>query len=251
MPIEAQAKLLRVLQTKEVTPLGSTQPYTVDVRIVCATHQDLAAMQAEGRFRGDLYARLNEYNVTLPPLSQRKEDIYALCIEFLRLHKRPDLELTVPYMTGVLHYDFPYNVRELEALIKRGIALVDGDQLGAAHLSAEIHERMRDYGRRQGHGFDPHAHRPPLQRGPSSSWVPPPPSALLDSQSFDPDSSTRAAAIPSAIANYVPAEDELRQLLAATGGNVAAVGRHYGKERMQVHRWMRKYNIDPNEYRPL
>ena len=251
MPIEAQAKLLRVLQTKEVTPLGSTQPYTVDVRIVCATHQDLSAMQTTGKFRGDLYARLNEYNVTLPPLRERKEDIYALCVEFLRLHKRPDLELSVPYMTGILHYDFPYNVRELEALIKRGIALAEGGQLGAAHLSAEIHERMRAYGRKQGQGYDPHAHRPPLSRPPAPSWAPPPnpPSQESPVISSMPESSTGAANIPQAVAAYVPSEDELRRLLSKTGGNVAAVGRHYGKERMQVHRWMKRYEIDPNEYR--
>ncbi|MEM9697004.1 MAG: sigma 54-interacting transcriptional regulator, partial [Myxococcota bacterium] len=147
MPLEAQAKLLRVLQTKEVTPLGATTPEQVDVRIVCATHQNLGAMQQEGRFRGDLYARLNEYSVTLPPLRDRKEDIYGLCREFLRIHRRPDLTLSVPYITGLLHYDFPYNVRELEALIKRGIALTEKGELDAEHLSEQIHTKMRNYGK--------------------------------------------------------------------------------------------------------
>ncbi len=251
MPFEAQAKLLRVLQTKEVLPLGATTPDSVDVRIVCATHRDLGTMQAEGQFRGDLFARLNEYSVTLPPLRRRKEDIYALCIEFLRLHKRPDLELTVPYMTGILHYDFPYNIRELEALIKRGIALADGGALGAAHLSAEIHEKMRDYGRRQAES-GPLRMPPPaiMQRPPAPSWQPPPPSSQHD-HAFDASGvpSTSAAAIPQAVSAYMPSEDELRRILAVTGGNVAAVGRHYGKERMQVHRWMRRYNINPDEYR--
>jgi transcriptional regulator with GAF, ATPase, and Fis domain len=253
LPLEAQAKLLRVLQTKEVLPLGATTPETVDVRIVCATHRNLTAMQAAGTFRGDLFARLNEYSVTLPSLRQRKEDIYALCLEFLRLHKRPDLELTVPYMTGLLHYDFPYNVRELEALIKRGIALADGASLGAAHLSAEVHQRMRSYGRRQADAVA--ALVPPATpRPPAPSWQPPPPSSMV----FEPppetmapiDPATGLANIPRAISNYVPSEQELRHLLAACGGNIAAVGRHYGKERMQVHRWMKRYNIDPDDYRP-
>jgi transcriptional regulator with GAF, ATPase, and Fis domain len=246
MPLEAQAKLLRVLQTKEVLPLGATTPEQVDVRIVCATHRDLSAMQTQGKFRGDLFARLNEYAVTLPPLRARKEDVYALCVEFLRQHKRPDLRLSVPYMTGLLHYDFPYNVRELEALIKRGIALAEGGALGAAHLSAEIHAKMRAYGRREGMSSEePSTFRPsklPSQRPPSPSWTPQP-------VEFEPESYTASAALPRAMASYVPSEQELRGLLAATGGNVAAVGRHFGKERMQVHRWMRKYNIDPNEYR--
>ncbi|MBW2459167.1 MAG: sigma 54-interacting transcriptional regulator [Deltaproteobacteria bacterium] len=247
MPLEAQAKLLRVLQTKEVMPLGATAPEQVDVRIVCATHQDLNAMLAARSFRGDLFARLNEYAITLPPLRERKEDIYALCLEFLRLHKRPDLVLTVPYMTGLLHWHFPYNVRELEALIKRGIALCEGSSLDSAHLSAEVHNVMQHYGRAA--GATPTGAPPeplPQQRPPSPSWHPP----AHAEPAAAPESSTAAAAIPQAVGAQVPGEDELRRVLAATGGNVAAVGRHYGKERMQVHRWMRKYNIDPNEYRP-
>ncbi len=247
LPLEAQAKLLRVLQTKEVLPLGATSPETVDVRILCATHRDLGAMQLEQTFRGDLYARLNEYSVTLPPLRTRKEDVYALCLEFLRLHKRPDMELTVPYMTGILHYDFPYNVRELEALIKRGIALADDSTLGAAHLSAEVHEKMRDYGRRQGSDSAPLTSPPMHQRPPAPSWQPPPLPRDPKPQGVAP--STRSAVIPNAVVAYVPTEEELRRVLGATGGNVAAVGRHFGKERMQVHRWMKKLGIDPDAYR--
>ena len=250
MPLEAQSKLLRVLQTKEVTPLGATTPETVDVRIVCATHQDLGQMQLDGRFRGDLFARLNEYSVTLPPLRERKEDIYALCLEFLRLHKRPDLQLTVPYMTGLLHYHFPYNVRELEALIKRGIALAETRNLEAGHLSAEIHTQMRSYGRRPGHPYHEAATPQPAPTAPS--WRPPAPSPT---DHGGPLSQTAVATPkwetePKAVSAYVPSADELRQVLIATGGNVAAAGRHYGKERMQVHRWMKKYNIDPNDFRP-
>jgi len=255
LPLEAQAKLLRVLQSKEVLPLGATNPETVDVRILCATHRDLGVMQQEGTFRGDLFARLNEYSVTLPPLRARKEDIFALCSEFLRLHKRPDLELSVPYMTGLLHYDFPYNVRELEALIKRGIALVEGDELGANHLSAEIHTRMRSYGRRADEevpsDITPQVHQMPA----SPSWRPPPraPMPTTPPASGHPASGPASGAHPPSqnpsSQPATPSEDELRQALVAHQGNVAAVGRHFGKERMQIHRWMKKYEIDPNAYR--
>ncbi|MEM1029883.1 MAG: sigma 54-interacting transcriptional regulator [Myxococcota bacterium] len=246
MPLEAQAKLLRVLQSKEVLPLGATSPETVDVRILCATHQDLNAMQREGRFRGDLFARLNEYSVTLPPLRARKEDVFALCTEFLRTHKRPDLELSVPYMTGLLHYDFPYNVRELEALIKRGIALAEGGELGASHLSNEIHVHMKTYGRRASGTAAP-------PRNPIPS-VPPPQSAGAPPPSSHPKATGLAAgahpsARPAPAAAALPSEDDLRRVLHHYRGNVAAVGRHYGKERMQIHRWMKKYDIDPNAYR--
>src|SRR5690606_37401642 len=86
MPLDAQAKLLRVLQSKEVLPLGSTQAEHVDVRFVAATHQDLGRLQREGRFRQDLYARLNEYELRLPTLRERKEDVYALVRAFLARH---------------------------------------------------------------------------------------------------------------------------------------------------------------------
>src|SRR5690606_3782073 len=91
MPGAAQAKLLRVLQAKEVLPVGATRPEPVNVRIVAATHRDLARMQKEGRFRRDLFARLNEFSLVLPPLRDRKEDIFQLARFFLSRHARPEL----------------------------------------------------------------------------------------------------------------------------------------------------------------
>ena len=126
MPLDAQAKLLRVLQSKEVYPLGATAPEVVDVRVVCATHRDLKRLQHEDRFRPDLFARLNEYQLRLPPLRDRKEDVYLLFRTFLARHGRADLAASFLFMTGLLHYDFPYNVRELEACAKRAIALAEG-----------------------------------------------------------------------------------------------------------------------------
>ncbi|NUQ77752.1 MAG: sigma 54-interacting transcriptional regulator [Polyangiaceae bacterium] len=221
MPLEAQAKLLRVIQSKEVIPIGATAPERVDVRFVCATHRDLAKLQQEARFRGDLFARLNEYRVNLPPLRERKEDVFALCKAFLARHGRPDLGLSFPFMTGLLHYDFPFNVRELEGFIKRGIALTDGGALDAAHLPDEIKELMKSYAQR-------HAAEAPK--------TPPDQEAILPG----PRSPRRPAA---------PTEQELRALLTLHKGNVAAVGREFGKERMQVHRWMKRFGINADEYR--
>ena len=253
MPLEAQAKLLRVLQSKEVLPLGANAPDQVDVRVVCATHQDLGAMQRDNRFRGDLFARLNEYAVTIPPLRDHKEDVYGLCRAFLLRHKRPDLELGVPYLTGLLHYDFPYNVRELEALIKRGVALAEGGTLGAEHLSAEIHEAMQGYGK-------PAVPSPARSSSGPSGWALPPapggsPVGLGDEPTASPDAPTAVGApagwhdAEGPKAAPIPTEQELRETLAKFAGNVAAVGRLYGKERMQVHRWMKRYGIDPDDYR--
>ena len=248
MPAEAQAKLLRVIQSKEVVPIGATQPERVDVRIVCATHRDLHKLQQAGTFRGDLYARLNEYAMLLPPLRERKEDVYALCRAMLVRHGRPELGLTFPYMTGLLHYDYPFNVRELEAFIKRACALCDGGALDAQHLPDEIKELMQRYAVRKAPGtgeaakparVDGSSHRHATHDGAPSPQ--------------DTGASRVAHAPPGPPAHHeplrVPTEQELRALLTHHRGNVAAVGRELGKERMQVHRWMKRYGIDVNEFR--
>jgi DNA-binding NtrC family response regulator len=225
MPLEAQAKLLRLLQSKEIFPVGATAPEHVDVRIVCATHRDLGALREKGLFRGDLFARLNEYSLRIPPLRERKEDVHLLVRTLLARYDRAELGATFAYMTGLLHYDFPFNVRELEAAIKRGITLCDGPALDAPHLPDEIRDVMRAYGRRE--------------RDARAS-TPAPPDLAATFPGHAPTSARRGAA---------PTEAELRALLTQHQGNLAAVGRELGKERMQVHRWLKRYGIDPGEYR--
>ncbi|MBL8742335.1 MAG: sigma 54-interacting transcriptional regulator [Myxococcales bacterium] len=284
MPLDAQTKLLRVLQSKEIIPVGATQPERVDVRVVCATHRNLSQLQKDGRFRGDLFARLNEYSVVLPPLRERKEDIYALVTHMLRKHDRPDLRLSFSFMTGLLHYDWPFNIRELEAALKRAVALGEGTVLDAPHLPDVITEVMREYGvittegtRRQ---VDDVRATSPALAGPVQvsrqyppqiappAFVPPnfavqptapgeidvqpasapPPTVMPGAYPYGaPDAPGRAPEPPRGAAN--PSEEELRALLAQHKGNVAAVGRVFGKERMQVHRWLKRYGIDVEQYR--
>lgn len=223
MPSEAQAKLLRVLQSREVMPVGATSAESVDVRIVCATHRDLSSRVASHEFRGDLYARLNEYSVTLPPLRERKEDIYLLARAFLARHGHPKLRFSFGFMVGLLHYDWPFNVRELEACLKRAVALSNNTTLEAIHLPDALREAMNSYGR----------------RGTSPSFHPPSPADLTTTVQFQ----------PPPVRSTAPSEQELRTLLQNYRGNVAAVGRALGKERMQIHRWMRRYSIEVDEYR--
>jgi len=215
MPLEAQAKLLRVLQSKEVFPLGATTAEHVDVRVACATHQNLRERVREGRFRGDLFARLNEHAVVLPPLRRRKEDIYLLAKTFAARHGRPDVGLTFSFMLALVHYDWPYNVRELESCIKRGLALTGGAPLDAKHLPQDVADHMKEYGDKK--------------RAPSPSQT---------TEADEP--------VPKRTA---PTEAELRALLQRHQGNVAAVGRELGKERMQIHRWLKKYGISLDGYR--
>ncbi len=133
MPLALQVKLLRVLQERAVTPVGSSQPIAVDVRIVAATHRDLAATVREGRFREDLYFRLNVVPIHIAPLRDRKEDIAILVQHFV---ERFSKELGVPRRwptEGALQllegYSWPGNVRELENVIKRALVLAAGEVL--------------------------------------------------------------------------------------------------------------------------
>jgi DNA-binding NtrC family response regulator len=187
-------------------------------------------MQRDGKFRGDLYARLNEYSLRLPPLRERKEDIYALCRALLARHGRPDMRLSFPFMAGLLHYDFPFNVRELEAIIKRGIALAEGNVLDAQHLPDEIKDLMKRYGQRKGAPAAGLGVTGATGAGPASSGA-------ADSASH------------TARSSGAPSEMDLRAALSAHRGNVAAVGRVFGKERMQIHRWMKRYGINVDDYR--
>lgn len=217
MPLEAQAKLLRVLQNKEVFPLGGTAAEHVDVRIVCATHRDLWRLQEAGKFREDLFARLNEYQLRLPPLRERKEDIYMLTRAFLTRHGRPEVRTTFAFMLALLHYDWPYNVRELEACIKRCLALTDRATLERDLIPDAVRDAMTDY-----------AQPKTEARGSVTPATP------------DPELAAHSA---------LPTEEELRALLLRHQGNVAAVGRELGKARMQIHRWMKRYGIQIEDYR--
>jgi len=127
LPLEMQAKLLRVLQEKEVRPVGSNDKINVDVRVIAATNRDLEAAYRAGTFRKDLYFRLNVVTVHLPPLRERRSDIPMLVHHFLnRYAPGTHLPITPAAMKSLLQYDWPGNVRELENCIARAVTL--GDQ---------------------------------------------------------------------------------------------------------------------------
>jgi two-component system, NtrC family, response regulator AtoC len=126
LPQEMQAKLLRVLQEKEVRPVGSNQRIKVDVRVIAATNRDLETEYRKGTFRKDLYFRLNVVTVHLPSLRERRSDIPMLVHWFLDRHaKGESIQVTSAAMKCLLQYDWPGNVRELENCIERAVALGD------------------------------------------------------------------------------------------------------------------------------
>lgn len=133
LPLAMQSKLLRAIQERSVRPLGSTQEETVDVRIVSATHRDLAADVQSGRFRQDLYYRLNVIEIVIPPLRERREDLPVLCAALLaRIAQEsgmPVPSLTEHALQAIAAHPLTGNVRELENLLHRAVALSDGDEL--------------------------------------------------------------------------------------------------------------------------
>jgi transcriptional regulator with GAF, ATPase, and Fis domain len=130
MPVELQAKLLRVLQEKEIERVGGRDTIQVDVRIIAATNKNLEKEVANGHFRLDLYYRLNVFPVTLPALRDRKEDIPALAYHFMNhfSHKagKKISGISDNVLKKMMAYNWPGNIRELEHLIERGVLLAKG-----------------------------------------------------------------------------------------------------------------------------
>ncbi|KPK64833.1 hypothetical protein AMJ83_01255 [candidate division WOR_3 bacterium SM23_42] len=137
-PLAIQVKILRLLEEREIVPLGSTKPSRVDVRLIAATNKDLAEELKRGRFREDLYYRLNVIPVVLPPLRQRRDDVPALAEFFLRqICEREDLgerKLLKDSMDMLQRYDWPGNVRELRHVIERAAILSDSYHIKTEHL---------------------------------------------------------------------------------------------------------------------
>ncbi len=210
LPPEIQPKLLRLLESFEVTPVGGVKAERVDVRIVCATHASLDALVAEKRFRGDLLARIRGHVVVLPPLRERKEDLYRLVRALLARLGRPETGVSVAFMVALARYDWPYNVRELFTVLRRATALAPpGETLDAKHLPDEI-----------------------LAAGSTKSSVAPPAGPRED-----------APKPP------VPTADELKAALEAHGGNVAALARVFQRDRSLIHRWLRQHGLEPEDFR--
>lgn len=210
----SQAALLRVLQEREVVPVGGTKPIPVDLRVVSATHKDVPALVASGAFRQDLYARLAAYTHGLVTLRDRREDIGMLMASLLRKiapDKADDLRLALDAGRAMWGYDWPLNIRELENALSAAVLFSQSGKIERAHLPAA----MRD--------------------APMRASAPPTP---------HPD----ASVVPLSNADERLREDLVRELTEHRG-NVSEVARTMGKTRMQIHRWMKRFVIDPAAYR--
>ncbi|MEW6110419.1 MAG: sigma-54 dependent transcriptional regulator [Nitrospirota bacterium] len=137
-----QVKLLRVIQEKQLLRLGSTSPVDVDVRFIAATNRNIQDELESGRFRQDLYFRLNVVALRLPPLADRRDDVPLLSYYFLKKYnsimKKDIKEISPEVMSILMDYDFPGNIRELENIIERGVALANGNTVEVSHLHEDL-----------------------------------------------------------------------------------------------------------------
>jgi DNA-binding NtrC family response regulator len=212
LPAAAQAALLRVLQEREVLAVGATEPVAVDFRLVVATHRDLAAMVAAGRFREDLFARVAAFTVRLPPLRERRHDLGLIIAALLRRLRGDDRAALITFdfeaVRALLSYAWPRNVRELEKCLgaAQALALSSDGPVRLRHLAEEV----------QG---APDA-------APTAEATPPPSSGA--------DQALR---------------DELVALLGELRGNISEEARRMGKTRTQIHRWAQRFGIDLTSFR--
>ncbi len=204
LPPASQAALLRVLQEREVMPVGGTRAVEIDLRVVAATHRDLDDMVAEGSFRHDLFARLAGFRVEVPTLNDRRTDL-GLLIGALHARMFPEEHpgFDIDAARLLLRYPWPLNVRELEQALATAQVLAGVEPIRAEHLPDSVRT-----------GRPPGAPRP----------------VVLS----ETDQKVR---------------DQVVASLREHQGNVSAVARALDKDRKQIQRWIKRFNLDPGTYR--
>ncbi|NMO16640.1 sigma-54-dependent Fis family transcriptional regulator [Pyxidicoccus fallax] len=221
LPLPVQVKLNRALQEKEVRRVGTTTPVKVDARVVAATHRDLAAEVAAGRFREDLYYRLNVVTVRLPALRERREDIPLLAMHFLARAGRPELEgFTPEALRALSSYAWPGNVRQLENAVARAAAVTQGARIGVDDLPPEL-------------GVSRTAEAPgaPAGRVPAEALAKLPYREAVDS------------------ARDAVSREYLSALMQEFGGNVTHAAERAGMERESLHRLLKRYGVRSDDFK--
>ncbi len=213
-----QPKLLRALEERTVTPVGSTKTYPFDVRIIAASHVNLLDEVDSNTFRGPLYARLAEVSLSIPPLRDRREDILILAMHHL---KPPIPHLSARLIDALLRYDWPFNVRELvKVTTELGIR---GAGLKVLDLNL-VARRL---------GVEPES--VPFQGDYSESRH---------------ETTMELEAVAAQINKQpVPTKEELESLLQEFQGNISRLAEATGRSRRQVHRWLNKYDLEAEDFR--
>jgi len=222
LPLELQAKLLRVLQEKEVRPVGSNQRVKVDVRIIAATNRDLETAYKNGTFRKDLYFRLNVVTVHVPALRERRSDIPMLVSWFCeRYAPGSDLRVSNAAMKALMNYDWPGNVRELENCVERAVALGNGTLIDLGDLPPSIAALTS-------------ASRPASDSAPE----------LVSDLAAAAESGEGAAAAPLSTTDLEDIERAtIQRVFEQVHGDKALAGRMLGISRATLYRKLKRYNI--------
>ena len=210
LPLSMQVKLLRAIQERAVRPIGGDREEAVDVRIISATHHDLAKRVSEGKFREDLYYRLNVIELTMPPLRERDGDIAILSRHLLAKLARdsgyPQAQLTPKALRKLENYDFPGNVRELENILERALTFVEGNMIEAEDIHVN-ENRLPAHNEPAAAPQPVHAYQPPPQPSPyppqQPAYAPPPHYPHRDEDS---------APYPQEAATYTPPPRSAAQL---------------------------------------
>ncbi len=221
LPLELQPKLLRALQEREVRAVGATKPIAVDVRVVAATNRDLSALVESGRFRRDLYARLSFWELSLPPLRARRQDILAWSALLLRLWnaeraKGARVEFVADAAERILLHEWLDNLRGLGRLVHR-LADLDSDKVfGCSAIGQAMPELAR----------------------PADA-----PSLAPERPSLAPNEPSAAPKEPSVAPRERPSREDLLAVYERSGRSVRATAKHFGKDRRQIYRWLETFNI--------
>lgn len=221
IPVEVQPILLRAIESHEVRQLGTRSPFKVDLRVVAATLVDLDRARREGAFREDLYQRLNQFPVPLPPLRERREDVSVLWQHFLEGSAAEKTVTDPDVLEALLLYPWPGNVRELKNVADQIAALEEGPPR-VDRLPKEITAHLKRI-RRGG----------PEDAGASGA---------------SPGAPQERASVAR---GQRPSREDLLDALHRHAGNLAQVAKEFGRERMQVYRWRDQYGIDPEEIERL
>jgi transcriptional regulator with PAS, ATPase and Fis domain len=212
LPLPSQVAFLRVLQQREVVAVGDTRPTRVDFKLIAATHRDLQQLVDEEKFRSDLYARMSGITLRLPPLRERPEDLGILISTLLHRiagDEATKISFQPRALRALLRHMYPLNVRELEKALEAAVALAEEGVIEKRHLPGSIGGR-------------------------TESRLP----SIEDELSDEPLS---------------PEDEQVKEKLVAAlqehQGNISAVARVMGKARMQIHRWVRRFAIDLDQFR--
>jgi two-component system, NtrC family, response regulator AtoC len=225
LPLELQAKLLRVLQEKEVRPVGSNQRVKVDVRVIAATNRDLETAYKNGTFRKDLYFRLNVVTLHVPALRERRSDIPMLVNWFCeRYAPGADIRVSNAAMKALMNYDWPGNVRELENCVERAVALGDGNLIDVGDLPASI-AGLQGVGGRS-------------LAGAKAELV----SELAASSALDSNDGSVGAALSTTDLEDIE-RATIQRVFEQVKGDKALAGRMLGISRATLYRKLKRYNI--------